>query len=114
MKTFKQLRETQNPLDLGRLSQATDLSRKKRKKQPVNWYTDGSNNKQHESVEIEEGRFEYDKKTGQMGYNKNDPDQRHGLYINGKLIATHNSREQAENVKKRDKKFKDAEIKKIS
>ena len=61
-----------------------------------------------------EGKFEYDKTTGRMGYNTKDSDQRHGLYLNGKLIVTHSTRKQAENVKKRDLKFKDAEIKKIS
>ena len=61
-----------------------------------------------------EGKFEYDKTTGGMGYNTKDSDQRHGLYLNGKLVATHSTRQQAENVKKRDLKFKDAEIKKIS
>jgi len=61
-----------------------------------------------------EGRFELDRKSGQMRHNKDDADQRHGLYINNKLITTYATREQAENVKKRDAKFKDATIKKIA
>ena len=64
--------------------------------------------------DVAEGRLELDRKTGQMRHNNDDPDQRHGLYINGKLVKTYGSREQAENVKKRDAKFKDATIKKIA
>jgi hypothetical protein len=63
---------------------------------------------------VVEGRFELDRKTGQMGHNKDDADQRHGLYLNSKLVKTCNSREEAENVKKRDAKFKDATVKKIA
>lgn len=62
---------------------------------------------------VAEGRLELDRKTGQMRHDNSDSDQRHGLYINGKLVKTYGSREQAENVKKRDAKFKDATIKKI-
>lgn len=61
-----------------------------------------------------EGRYEYDKKTGQMGHSTADTDQRHGLYIDGKLVKTYNSREQANNVKQRDPKFRSATIKKIA
>ena len=64
--------------------------------------------------DVTEGRFELDRKTGQMSHNKNDADQRHGLYLNSKLVKTCNSRGEAENVKKRDAKFKDATIKKIA
>jgi hypothetical protein len=63
---------------------------------------------------VAEGRFELDRKSGQMRHNKDDADQRHGLYINSKLVKTCNSREEAENVKKRDAKFKDATVKKIA
>jgi len=63
---------------------------------------------------VAEGRFEYDKKTGQMAHNTADADQRHGLYINGKLVKTYNSREACDNVKQRDPKFKSATIKKIA
>ena len=63
---------------------------------------------------VAEGKFEYDKKTGQMGHNKEDSDQRHGLYMNGKLIRTYNSRTEAENVKTRDSRYKDATIKKVA
>lgn len=63
---------------------------------------------------LDEGKFVYDKKTASMKHDNSDPDQRHGLYINGKLIKTHATREEAENVKKRDPKFKDAVIKKIA
>lgn len=63
---------------------------------------------------VAEGRHEFDKKTGQMGYTTADADQRHGLYIDGKLVKTYNTREQADNVKRRDPRFKDATIKKIA
>jgi hypothetical protein len=65
-------------------------------------------------MDMSEGRHEFDKKTGQMGYTTTDADQRHGLYINGKLVKTYNSREACDNIKKRDPKFKDATIKKIA
>jgi hypothetical protein len=65
-------------------------------------------------MDMSEGRHEFDKKTGQMGYTTTDADQRHGLYIDGKLVKTYNSREACDNVKKRDPKFKDATIKKIA
>ena len=58
--------------------------------------------------------YEVSKKTGQMGRNDSDKDQRHGLYVNGKLVKTYNSRDEAENVKKRDSRFKTATIKKIA
>ena len=61
-----------------------------------------------------ESRYKFDKTTGQMAQDDTDPDQRHGLYLDGKLVKTHNSREECENVKKRDPKFKSAEIKKIA
>lgn len=64
--------------------------------------------------DVTEGRFELNRKTGQMSHNTSDADQRHGLYINSKLVKTCNSREEAENVKKRDAKFKDATVKKIA
>ena len=63
---------------------------------------------------VAEGRFELDRKSGQMRHNKDDADQRHGLYVNSKLVKTCNSRAEAETVKKRDVKFKDATIKKIA
>jgi hypothetical protein len=65
-------------------------------------------------AELAEARIEYNKKSASMEVNKDDADQRHGLYIDGKLVKTHNSREEAENVKKRDPKYKDATIKKIA
>ena len=61
-----------------------------------------------------ESRYKFDKKTGQMAQDNEDPDQRHGLYIDGKLVKTHNTKQEAEIVKQRDPKFKDAEIKKIA
>lgn len=63
---------------------------------------------------VSESRFEYDKKTGQMKLNSEDPDQRHGLYRNGKLVRATWTKDEAENLKTRDKNFKDCEIKKIS
>ena len=63
---------------------------------------------------VAEGRYEFDKKTGQMGHNTADSDQRHGLYIDGKLVKTYNTREQADNVKRRDPQFKSATVKKIA
>ena len=63
---------------------------------------------------LNEARVEYDKKTGRMGINHDDPDQRHGLYLNGKLVKTYDTREQAENMKKRSPMYKDATIKKIA
>ena len=63
---------------------------------------------------VAEGRLEYDKKTGQMKINKVDLDQRHGLYMDNKLVKTYPSNAAAENVKARDKKYADAVIKKIT
>lgn len=63
---------------------------------------------------IAEGKMSYDKKTGQMKKDTTDSDQRHGLYINGKLVKTCNTKDEAANTKKRDPKFKTATIKKIS
>jgi hypothetical protein len=63
---------------------------------------------------ISESRFEYDKKSGGMKQNNEDPDQRHGLYIDGKLVKTLSTKDQAENTKKRDPRFNSAEIRKIA
>jgi hypothetical protein len=63
---------------------------------------------------IAEGKMSYDKKTGQMKKDTTDSDQRHGLYINGKLVKTCNTKDEAANTKKRDPKFKTATVKKIS
>lgn len=63
---------------------------------------------------IAEGKMSYDKKTGQMKKDDTDSDQRHGLYIDGKLKKTCNTKEEAVNTKKRDPKFKTATIKKIA
>lgn len=65
-----------------------------------------------EDDEMLEGRYVYDKKTASMRYDNSDPDQRHSLFINGKLVKTYGSREEAENVKARDVRFRNAEIKK--
>ena len=63
---------------------------------------------------IYEGKFEYDKKTGQMGYKKhNEESDRYGLHIDGKLKRTVYGKSAADNLKKRDPKFKDAIIKKL-
>jgi hypothetical protein len=61
-----------------------------------------------------EAKFEFDKKTGGMKKDDSDPDQRHGLYLGGKLSKTYNTKQEADNVKKRDPKYKDAEVKKIA
>lgn len=63
---------------------------------------------------VGETRVAYDKRTGQMGVDNADPDQRHGLYINGKLIKTVDGADAANNLKKRDPRFKDATVKKIA
>jgi hypothetical protein len=64
---------------------------------------------------VAEARFEFDKKTGGMKLNKEDPDQRHGLYgADGKLIKATNTKDEAENLKNRDPKYKNATIKKIA
>jgi chaperonin cofactor prefoldin len=65
-------------------------------------------------AEFKETKVAYDKQTGQMGANNTDPDQRHGLYINGKLIKTVDGADAANNLKKRDPRFKDATVKKIA
>lgn len=62
---------------------------------------------------IDEGSFKYDKKTGQMKQDNSNPDQRHGLFINSRLMRTYNTKGEAENVKRRDPKFKNAVIKPI-
>lgn len=65
-------------------------------------------------AEFKETKVAYDKQTGQMGVDNSDPDQRHGLYINGKLVKTVNGADAANNLKKRDPRFKDATVKKIA
>jgi hypothetical protein len=67
-----------------------------------------------EKIGIKEARFGFNKQTGQMSHHHDDADQRHGLYLNGRLIRTYNSQQEAENVKLRDPRFKAAEIKKIA
>lgn len=62
---------------------------------------------------MNEGKFQYDKKTGKMGYNTSDPDQRHGIYVNNKLVKTYPTKEEAEKAS-RDPRFKGAIIKKIA
>lgn len=62
---------------------------------------------------IDEGSFKYDKKTGQMKQDNSNPDQRYGLFINSRLTRTYNTKGEAENVKRRDPKFKNAVIKPI-
>lgn len=61
-----------------------------------------------------ESRYKYDKKTGQMAHDNEDPDQRHGLYVDGKLVKTVNGHDAAQNLKNRDPRFKDATVKKIA
>ena len=65
-----------------------------------------------EDDEMLEGRFSYDKKTASMRYDNSDPDQRHSLFIDGKLVKTYGSKEEAENVKARDPRYRNAEVKK--
>ena len=77
------------------------------------WDAKKADNKD-KTKDVVEGRYEFDKKTGQMAHNTTDADQRHGLYIDGKLVKTYNSREACDNVKRRDPKFKSATIKKIA
>jgi hypothetical protein len=69
---------------------------------------------EHRLKNINEGKVEYNKKTGQMSHNTKDSDQRHGLYLNGKLVKTVNDADAANNLKARDPKFKNATIKKIA
>ena len=66
------------------------------------------------SEEVYEGKFAYDKKTATMKQDDSDPDQRHGLYKDGKLVKTYNTKGEADNVKSRDPKFRDATVKKIA
>jgi hypothetical protein len=61
-----------------------------------------------------EARLTMNRRTGQMELDKEDLDQRHGLYIDNKLIKTYATREQAERIKQRDPKFRNAVIKKIA
>ena len=61
-----------------------------------------------------ESGYAFSSKTGKMEKNDSDADQRHGLYINGKLYKTYNTKSEAENVQRRDPKCKDAVIKKIA
>lgn len=63
---------------------------------------------------IKESRYKFSGKTGSMERDNSDADQRHGLYVNGRLVRTYNTKDEAENVKRRDPKFKDASIKKIA
>jgi len=67
-----------------------------------------------EFAAFKESRVAYDKKTGQMGVDNTDTDQRHGLYINSKLVKTVDGADAANNLKKRDPRFKDATVKKIA
>ena len=74
----------------------------------------GTKHKNRDTSEnVKENRFKYDKTTGQMRLVPNELDQRHGLYINGRLVRAYWSREAAENVKRRDPRYKDAVIKAI-
>lgn len=63
---------------------------------------------------VSEARYKFSGKTGGMERDDSDADQRHGLYVNGKLVRTYNTKDEAENVKRRDPKFKDATVKKIA
>lgn len=63
---------------------------------------------------VNEARMKFDAKTGMMKMDHEDADQRHGLYINGKLMRATNTKDEAENLKARDPRFKTAEIKKIA
>lgn len=72
------------------------------------------NDKKTKDSDVKENKFEFNKRTGQMGLNKEDPDQRHGLFLNGKLVKTYNTKEEADNIAKRDPRFAGAIIKKIA
>lgn len=63
---------------------------------------------------VEESRLEFDKKLGQMSLNADDVDQRHGLFIKGRLIKTFNTKDEAEKVRNWDPRFRTAEVKKIA
>lgn len=62
---------------------------------------------------LNEGTYKFSGKTGQMEYDNSDPDQRHGIYINNKLIQTFNSKDEADNAVKRDRRFANGVVKKI-
>jgi hypothetical protein len=64
--------------------------------------------------QIVESKLSYDRNTATMKHDDSDPDQRHGLYRDGKLIKAYNTKGEADNVKSRDPKFKDATVKKIA
>lgn len=65
-------------------------------------------------IQFNESRWKYNSKTGGIDRDDSDTDQRHGLYVNGKLVKTYNTKDEAENVKNRDPRFKSATIKKIA
>jgi hypothetical protein len=81
-------------------------------------YVEGANGKMRcdecGATMIAETRWKFDKKTAQFGIDHEDADQRHGLYINDKLVRATNTRDEAENLKNRDPKFKNADIKKLA
>jgi len=62
---------------------------------------------------VKEGTYRYSGKTGRMEYDDSDPDQRHGIYINGELVQTFNTRDEAERAKQGDRRFMGAEVKKL-
>lgn len=62
---------------------------------------------------ITEAKIVYDKKTARMTLDSKDQDTRYGLYVAGVLRRAYWSKEQAENVKKRDPRFTNAVVKKI-
>jgi hypothetical protein len=64
--------------------------------------------------DVKEARFDYDKKLGNMTLNQDDSDQRHGLYVNGKLVKTYSTKDEAENVKMRNPRYSSAIVKKIA
>ena len=63
---------------------------------------------------LTEQRFKYSGKTGKMEVDSTDPDQRHGVFINGKLVLTFNSREEAESAVLRDRRLTNGVIQKLS
>lgn len=62
---------------------------------------------------LNEGTYKFSGKTGKMEYDNSDPDQRHGIYIDGKLKQAFSTKDEADNVVRRDRRFANGIVKKI-
>lgn len=66
-----------------------------------------------EALNVNETNYRFSSKTGQMEKDDSDPDQRHGIFINNKLVQTYNTKDEADNAVKYDKRFASGIVKKI-